>query len=505
MKKLIPFLLVVLASTLACAHVGSPDIFYEADAGPYHLFVTVRLPMVIPGVAEIEVRSATPDVQVIKFVPLRLSGPGSNLPSIPDVAERSGQDPQFFTGKLWFMEFGALRVHIDVEGTKGKAELSVPVAAYTRQRLQMSSGLHNLLGFCLVFITMGAVFTVGPIVRESAVPPGEEPQLANRKRGRIATIISLVIAAGVISGCYQWWTQEAYAHERNVDLMKPPQAETELRDGNRLLIRPVSDLVVPGGSKFKLPRKVELGEVIPDHGHVMHLFLISTTGMDRIWHLHPDYAKGGDFAETLPTMPAGQYKLFADIVDKEGYPWTFVGDVNLPQIAGAPLSGDDSNWEGAKVATPLSENKIAQLSDGTRVVWERGDEPLKANVPHSFKFRVEEKDGSPVRGMEPYMGMAAHAQIICTDLSVFAHIHPAGSVSMAALDLAQGGSLSPAAVSSSGMAMDMNMPGMVHAAATVPPEVSFPYGFPHPGDYRVFVQIKRLGKVRTAAFDVHVQ
>jgi hypothetical protein len=80
---------------------------------------------------------------------------------------------------------------------------------------------------------------------------------------------------------------------------------------------------------------------------------------------------------------------------------------------------------------------VAQLSDGSRIVWERDVSPLRANVPASFKFRVEEKDGSPVHNMEPYMGMAAHAEVVATDLSVFAHIHPAGSVSMAALDMVQ--------------------------------------------------------------------
>jgi hypothetical protein len=36
-------------------------------------------------------------------------------------------------------------------------------------------------------------------------------------------------------------------------------------------------------------------------------------------------------------------------------------------------------------------------------------------------------------------------------------------------------------------------------------EVSFPYGFPQAGDYRLFVQVKRHGLVETGIFDAHVQ
>jgi hypothetical protein len=495
MRNLTTILSILLASTLVHAHVGSADVFYEGDAGPYHLFVTVRLPPTIPGVAEIEIRSTTADVQTIRVVPGRLTGAGSDLLAVPDIARRSKDDPQFFVSSLWLMEFGAMQVHIEVNGSRGKEELSVPIASFARQSLPLYWWVRGLLIFFVLLLTFGIVLITGTVVRESSVPPGEAPPAPNRRRSWTVMAITLLVAVVFVYLNSEWWNVWEVTYKHNVELLKPPPAQVTLLDRNRLLIRPAGKLMIPDAGEWVDPREINMEEIIPDHGHLMHMFLIALPGMDRMWHLHPDPVDGGAFVQNLPAMPAGRYKVFADIVDKTGFPWTLVGDLEIQQINGTALTGDDSDWEGARLTSPLSETAAAELSDGSRVVWIRSDNPLKANVPTSLKFRVEAKDGSPVRDLEPYMGMAAHAEVVCSDLSVFAHIHPNGSVPMAALDLAQAGLRTH-----SGMAMER-----AGSSASLPPEFSFPYGFPHPGDYRIFVQIKRAGQVRGVAFDAQIE
>ena len=495
LRLLTTFVLLLAAALPLCAHVGSADVFYEGDAGPYHLFVTVRMPQVIPGVAIVEVRANSSDIHSIQVVPMTITGQGSRYPPTPDTAERSKDDPQFFSASLWLMEPGALQVRVTADGTKGKGEVAVPVPSFARRSFPMDKSLRWLLFGLMLLLALGVVFIVGAGVREGNLDANAAPPPSNARRARIVMLITAVVVTAVLYLGKAWWGAEAADYQRDINFFQPPIAEASLENGNRLLIR-------AKGRDPEWSNYVKMNEVIPDHAHLMHLFVIGTPGLDRMWHLHPDRIAGEAFAEDLPTMPAGHYRLFADIVDKSGFPWTLVGSIDLPSVSGRALSGDDSSWSGAPLSAGAQNTSVAPLPDGGHIVWEQASATLKANVAYNFKFRVEDKSGKPAQDLEPYMGMAGHAEFVRSDLSVFAHVHPAGSVSMAALELAQSGlnsgSTNIPVGAQGGMAMSMP-PG------TLAPEVSFPYGFPQPGDYRIFLQIKRAGQVRSAAFDAHVQ
>jgi len=505
------FCLLIFFSSPAAAHVGSPDVFFEGNAGPYPLFVTVRLPLVIPGVAEIEIRTQSSDVQEVRIVPLRLTGAGSEYPPTPDVAARSKQDAQFFTGSLWLMESGALQVRIMVEGARGQGELAVPVSSLAQRVLPMQKPLGALLLAMLALLAAGAVSIAGAGAREARLEPGAAPTAPNRRSARVVMAIAAALVLGLILLGGSWWNTEAARYANNV--YKPPLVHATLEPGGRMLLRGE-----PGhlGTRFGLPSETRLDDLIPDHNHLMHLFLVRVPGMDAFWHLHPDQIEPGVFAERLPPMPPGRYRIFADIVHRSGFPETQVGEVTLPAIPGTAIAGDDCAWTGAPLsATAVSGSiigsTISNLPDGGRMVWERPAGALKAKAATSFQFVVEDAEGKPVEDMEPYMGMPGHAEFIGADLSVFAHVHPSGSVSMAALEIAQSGlsGLSGLPGLPGGEGAMAAMPGMQGMSADttrhLEAKVSFPYGFPQPGLYRIFIQVKHGGRIETGVFDVRVE
>ena len=497
MKSLPLSLLILLLAVPISAHVGSPDVYFQGNAGPYHLVVMVRTPQMIPGVAEIEIRSDTPGIREAKIVPLYIVGEGSKYPPPPDVLNPVTGDPQFFAGKLWLMASGSWQVRIEADGDKGSGSVAVPVPAFARNTLAMQRGLGILLFGLMLLLVVAIVSIVGAAKREGGLKAGEQPTPRQKVAARLVMGATLVIVAGILALGNMWWNVSA-ASRADQMIYVAPKLGVKLDPAGRVNLE-------IGESKWHSRRAEVVGTaLIPDHGHLMHLFLVRAPAMDRFYHLHPDRTGAMTFDEYLPPMASGHYKMFADIVRASGFPDTLVAEVDVPELTGKPLAGDDAEASASGLAGDARSSTVASLLNGARMIWERGSAPLVSDRLLWFKFRVEDADGRPAMDLEPYMGMAGHAEFIRSDFSVFAHVHPDGSIPMAAFNLAEATLSSttspnqPAAPEMPGMAMS----GMSSSHASA--EVSFPYGFPKPGLYRIFVQVKRGGKIETGVFDASV-
>jgi hypothetical protein len=495
------FVLLLILTPLAWAHVGSPDVYFEGTAGPYHLLVTINPPAMVPGIAQVQVRVTSGTVASISVAPVYVNGKDQGLPPASDTLQPSAGDPQWFTGKVWLMESGSWEVRLEVTGAQGTGKLAVPVPVFARRTLPMEKALGTLLFGLMLFLAIGAISIAGAAAREGGLPPETIPSQRNRRLGRIAMALAAVLVVTILALGNWWWNAQAADLKHNMIYSAPPLGVSLNRaeDGaDQLTLRIEEDFW------HKTRKNSWSMSLIPDHGHLMHAFLLRVPAMDRFYHLHPEQQSDGSFTMKLPTIPAGKYKIFADIVRSTGFPETLVNEIDLPAVKGEPLSGDDSGAAASVFGGPSQTGNVAQLSDGGRMVWEQDGSALKAGRAVWFRFRIEDAQQRPVNDLEPYMGMAGHAEFVRSDLSVFAHIHPAGSVPMASLMIAEKDLGLPTEHNS------MNRNSMDQSSMSemtihsLPAEVSFPYGFPQPGDYRLFVQVKRHGDIETGVFDIHV-
>jgi hypothetical protein len=501
-RKLIPLALVLslLLPPVCAAHVGSPDVYFQGNAGPYHLVVMIRTPQMIPGVAEFEIRSDTPGIREIKIVPLYIVGEGSKYPPPPDIVKPIAGDPQFFAGKLWLMGSGSWQVRIEADGDKGSGTVAVPVPAYARNTLAMQRGLGILLFGLMLLLVVAIVSIVGAAKREGQLQSGEQPTARQKRGARLVMAATLLAVIGILALGNMWWRVSA-ANRADRMIYVAPKLGVTLDPTGRMNLE-------IGDSKWHSGRAEIVGTaLIPDHGHLMHLFLVREPAMDRFYHLHPDRTGTMTFAEDLPPIASGHYKAFADIVRASGFPDTLVADIDIPDLSGKPLAGDDAEATAPALMDSTQSSTIAPLANGARMIWERDSTPLVSDRLLWFKFRVEDANGKPATDLEPYMGMAGHAEFIRSDFSVFAHVHPDGSIPMAAYDLAEATLGANSGNSDSRETQPGNMPRMAMMSPnSIPasPEVSFPYGFPKPGLYRIFIQVKRAGKIETGVFDANV-
>ncbi|MFD6277119.1 hypothetical protein ACFWFI_16295 [Streptomyces sp. NPDC060209] len=189
-----------------------------------------------------------------------------------------------------------------------------------------------------------------------------------------------------------------------------------------------------------------------EHDKELHLILASRD-LVTYRHLHPTRAAGGTWSIPVDLPAAGDYRVFADFTPAGRN----TGDLTL---------GADLAVSGAYKAAELPKPALTTTVDGYTVSL---NGTLRPDAPEHLRFTVR-KDGRPVTDLQPYLGAYGHLVALRAGDLAHLHVHPDGQPG--------DGSTKPG------------------------PDVSFTATAPSSATYRLFLDFKHDGTVRTASFTV---
>jgi hypothetical protein len=496
-----------IAASSSRADVGHTPVIFEGRAGPCVARISVRAPEVIPGLAEISIRVLEGQVNEATALPIKWNMGRKGAPP-PDVARPVPGETNLFSAQLWFMESGAHAIEVTLHGSAGEGRVLLPMNSLATRVLSLPRGLGTglvLLGGILVLLF---VSIIGAAVREALLDPGVIPSRRRTWGARAAMLGAALFVSFALWGGWNWWRAEA-AEYRNNRLYRPNPSRVT-----------IDTSAVPARLRLAFeevdPRRS--APLVPDHGRLMHLFLVREPYLDAMAHLHPVRVTRELFETPLPPLAEGEYALYAQVTHETGLAQTFTNHVHIPGFAPATdarLDFEDAWWAAARAPSAGGEGSSgpAALGDGLQMELRTGP-GFTARTPVSLAVRVTDAKGAPV-ALEPYLGMLGHVVLRSVDGRVFSHIHPSGSFSMAAQQLFElrDAGKAPLRVEFGANDPTCRLPTVEESTAAwlaqrpteATGEVSFPYEFTQSGPFALWVQVRVRGEVRTAKFNVTVR
>lgn len=243
------------------------------------------------------------------------------------------------------------------------------------------------------------------------------------------------------------------AHESTAADGEDAGGLTSTRDGYTLTLE---DPTVAAGSRVPVRFRIQdsdgapVTRYTPNHEKDLHLIVVRRD-MVAFQHLHPVLDEQGTWSVPADLSRAGDYRVFADFVTADGQAFTL---------------GSDLRVTGDYHPQPLPKPATGTTVDGYTVTL---DGALLPGRSSTVTLTVS-REGKPVTDLEPYLGAYGHLVALrATDLG-YLHVHPEGH------------------------------PG--DGVTKAGPGIAFAVTAPSAGDYRLFLDFRHRGVVRTAEFTV---
>ena len=191
-RFLLLLFLTLLLPAPARAHVGSPDVFYDGKVGPWPVRITIRMPGVVPGRAEIIAQIQSSDPVTVSFTPLSSRIAVSNAPPA-ELAQPVRGETNLYSGELWLMTTDAYSIDVHVRGQSGEGSVQIPVNSVATAQLPLPSWLGEILVVLGLVLCCGGIAIVAAAAGESTLPLGALPGKTGRRKYWAAALVTGVV------------------------------------------------------------------------------------------------------------------------------------------------------------------------------------------------------------------------------------------------------------------------------------------------------------------------
>lgn len=205
-----------------------------------------------------------------------------------------------------------------------------------------------------------------------------------------------------------------------------------------------------------------------NHEKFFHLFVVSHD-LSIYQHLHPALQPDGSFLLDATFPRPGSYKLHGDFFPSGGTLQTFHIDMSSTGDAGTTIPAE---------FTLKPDPTFVKTIDGltARLEFSGGSAPAIGVLLPLKYILTDARTGRPVNDLQPYLGAWGHTLILNEDQSEYLHSHPKVAVPE----------------------------GPKSKTLRGGPEIEFLTMFPTSGNYRIWTQFQRAGRVITVEFTVKV-
>ncbi|MEW2615196.1 hypothetical protein AB0937_34430 [Streptomyces sp. NPDC047880] len=237
----------------------------------------------------------------------------------------------------------------------------------------------------------------------------------------------------------------------------PPAGGLQISDGGYRLDLQTSRVTAGEQTDLRFTVRDAAGRALTayqrEHDKELHL-IVASRDLVTYRHLHPTRAADGTWSTPVDLPRAGGYRVFADFTPAK-------------KDARNLTLGTDLAASGPYEARQLPPASTTARAGGYEVKLAGALRPGRAS---ELTLNVS-RDGKPVTDLQPYLGAYGHLVALRSGDLAYLHVHPNGA------------------------------PG---DGTTRPgPDISFTATAPSSGSYRLFLDFKHEGTVRTAAFTVH--